>query len=242
MILVFVTFILCGLSCVGLVEIMRQKKIENKLIRKWLVNVCKIIMCCVCMLSIVGVILSLFDAYGGIYNFIYTTSLTFSKSVAFARYASLTVILVGTQPSLLLLLKILKKKMYENNKDIKEIRDMGTNFLNTITYYLREIPVKGIIHVINLFLVVAANSLKALDIETNLTTATVYMSVATFYALDRVMEYFLKQYNSYWHMLDNKLFNTKEIDGNAKFNIRKLKNTMDTVFFHYIETGRYDWK
>ena len=66
------------------------------------------------------------------------------------------------------------------------------------------------------------------------------MSVATFYALDKVVDYFSKKYSSFWKKVDNKLFDTEKIDSNVKFGLNDLKNIKEKLFINYIETGIYN--
>lgn len=54
--------------------------------------------------------------------------------------------------------------------------------------------------------------------------SSIYMSVATFYALDKVIDYFAKKYSDFWKKVDNKLFDTEKIDSNIKFSLKDLKN------------------
>lgn len=67
--------------------------------------------------------------------------------------------------------------------------------------------------------------------------SSIYMSVATFYALDKVIDYFAKKYSDFWKKVDNKLFDTEKIDSNIKFSLKDLKNK---IFTRYIHTGIYN--
>lgn len=46
--------------------------------------------------------------------------------------------------------------------------------------------------VVNLGLVILANTSKLINADLGLTTNIIYMSIATYYAFDKVWEYFLK--------------------------------------------------
>lgn len=49
------------------------------------------------------------------------------------------------------LLKIVKKDLHKKIEQ-KEIQDVTTEMINKITIYINELPIKGIIHIVNLVL------------------------------------------------------------------------------------------
>lgn len=65
------------------------------------------------------------------------------------------------------------------------------------------------------------------------------MSVATFYAFDKVVGYFAKKYSEFWKRIDNRLFDTEKIDANIKFGLSGLKKREAELFAYYIRTGKY---
>lgn len=162
-----------------------------------------------------------------------------SNGFEFSEYIALSFIIVTFQPIIYFILKIVKKGLYKKTEQ-KEMQGVETDMLNKIIAYINEIPVKGIIHIINSILVVLANSFKILNVDTNLTTSSIYMSVATFYALDKVIDYFAKKYRDFWKKVDNKLFDTEKIDSNIKFSLKDLKNIKNKIFTRYIHTGIYN--
>ncbi len=147
--------------------------------------------------------------YTLLYNMFLKLCMLVSKSPEFSEYIALSIILVTFQPAMYFILKIVKRDLYKKMEQ-KEMQEAGTDMINKVITYINEIPVKGIIHIINLILVVLANSFKVLNVDTNLTTTSIYMSVATFYALDRVVDYSSKKYSVFGKRVDNKFFDTEK--------------------------------
>ena len=53
------------------------------------------------------------------------------------------------------------------------------------------------------------------------------MSVATFYAFDKVVGYFAKKYSEFWKRIDNRLFDTEKIDANIKFGLSTINGELN---------------
>lgn len=229
---------LCGFISFLLIITMIKIKIKRKEVRKLIVKAYKLLIVCSCICMIFSVSFMLFYLYAFVYIMIYRMGVLFSNNIEFAKYISLAVILITIQPGVYLILKMLKKKLYYEAK-IKEMQGVATDLINKIIFRINSIPIKGIIHIVNLILVVLANSYKVLNIDTNLTTTSIYMSVATFYALDKVVDYFAKKYSNFWNKIDNKFFETEKINEDVEFGLNNLNNIKETIFSKYIETGQY---
>lgn len=227
-----------GLS-VCVIIAMIKVKIEKRKNREYVVKLYKALMGCSHILMVVSMGFLLIYFYTLLYNMFFYLCMFVSKSPEFSEYIALSIILVTFQPAMYFILKIVKRDLYKKMEQ-KEMQEAGTDMINKIITYINEIPVKGIIHIINLIFVVLANSSKVLKVDTNLTTTSIYMSVATFYALDRVVDYFSKKYSVFWNKVDNKLFDTEKIDSNVKFGLNDLKNIKEKLFTNYIETGIYN--
>lgn len=237
-----ISFIMSGLFgglSVCVIIVMIKVKIEKRKNREYVVKLYKALMGCSYILMVVSMGFLLIYFYTLLYNMFLNLCMFVSKSPEFSEYIALSIILVTFQPAMYFILKIAKRNLYKK-KEQNEMQEAGTDMINKVIRYINEIPVKGIIHIINLILVVLANSFKVLNVDTNLTTTSIYMSVATFYALDRVVDYFSKKYSFFWKKVDNKLFDTEKIDSNVKFGLNDLNNIKEKLFTNYIETGIYN--
>lgn len=237
-----ISFIMSGLFgglSVCVIIVMIKVKIEKRKNREYVVKLYKALMGCSYILMVVSMGFLLIYFYTLLYNMFLNLCMFVSKSPEFSEYIALSIILVTFQPAMYFILKIVKRNLYKK-KEQNEMQEAGTDMINKVIRYINEIPVKGIIHIINLILVVLANSFKVLNVDTNLTTTSIYMSVATFYALDRVVDYFSKKYSFFWKKVDNKLFDTEKIDSNVKFGLNDLNNIKEKLFTNYIETGIYN--
>lgn len=231
--------ILFGLLDVCVLIVMKKVKIKERKNREYIVKLHKVFKWCsyVLMAIFMGFLLIYF--YKKIYDDFFNICMVVSNSFEFSEYIALSFIIVTFHPIIYFILKIVKKDLYKKTEQ-KEMQGVETDILNKIIAYINEIPVKGIIHIINSILVVLANSFKILNVDTNLTTSSIYMSVATFYALDKVIDYFAKKYSDFWKKVDNKLFDTEKIDSNIKFSLKDLKNIKNKIFTKYIHTGIYN--
>ena len=237
-----ISFIMSGLfGCLSVcvIIVMIKVKIEKRKNREYVVKLYKALMGCSHILMVVSMGFLLIYFYTLLYNMFLKLCMFVSKSPEFSEYIALSIILATFQPAMYFILKIVKRDLYKKMEQ-KEMQEAGTDMINKGITYINKIPVKGIIHIINLILVVLANSFKVLNVDANLTTTGIYMSVATFYALDRVVDYFSKKYSVFWKKVDNKLFDTEKIDSNVKFGLNDLNNIKGKLFTNYIETGIYN--
>lgn len=237
-----ISFIMSGLfGCLSVcvIIVMIKVKIKKRKNREYVVKLYKALMGCSHILMVVSMGFLLIYFYTLLYNMFLKLCMFVSKSLEFSEYIALSIILVTFQPAMYFILKTVKRDLYKKMEP-KEMQEAGTDMINKVITYINEIPVKGIIHIINLILVVLANSFKVLNVDTNLTTTGIYMSVATFYAVDRVVDYFSKQYSVFWKKVDNKFFDTEKIDSNVKFRLNDLNNIKGKLFTNYIETGIYN--
>lgn len=218
---------------------MIKVKIENIRRRRRLVSAYKIST----KISIMFIGLSMMIVLYNFYVFLYRTTYIFIHSISgnmdFSKYVSLTLLLICIEPIALCIMKSVKKKLYKENNKLNDLQGTGTDLINKIIQGIDKLPTKGLIHIINLVLVILANSFKIFSVESGLTTSSIYMSIATFYALDKAIEYFLKKYNSFWKRIDIKIFETDVIDKSIHYKLNDLENSKMELFKWYIETGQY---
>lgn len=237
-----ISFLMSGLFgglSVWIIIVMTKVKIEKRKNRESIVKLYKVSIGCSHILMAVSMVFLLTDFYTFLYNMFLNLCMFISENSEFSEYIALSIILVTFQPMIYLMLKTVKKDLYKKIEQ-KEMQETGTDLINKVITYINEVPVKGIIHIINLILVILANSFEVLKLDTNLKTSSIYMSVATFYALDKAVDYFAKKYSAFWKKVDNKLFNTEMIDSNIKFGLNDLKKIKRKLFTNYIETGNYN--
>lgn len=193
-VLVIVQFLILRPCLFAISHAIQNVKIEDLKIRKLIVKIHKFATGCYRALIIIIILFALMMFFIFLYNQSLNFVLSISKSFAFSEYVALSISLVTIQSLTCLLIKASKKKWYEDTKQ-KEMRELGISAWNEWERAVRKLPVKGIIHIINLALVVWANSFKALGIDTSITSTSIYMSIATFYAIDKTVDYFGKQYS-----------------------------------------------
>ncbi len=185
-----------------------------------------------------------------LYKYIYWFIKIISNSNELASYFALTVSLISSVPITLLIFKCIKRKQYIENENgqgkFADIDDSGVMqsllyaFINKIIDVVNDLPFVGVIHIVNMMLVIGANVAKALNINTELTTTSIYMGIATFYSVDKVIDYFKKKYSSFWNELDNKIFYTEEINNKVIFDYKDMFNVIRQMFDEYISTGKYE--
>ena len=66
------------------------------------------------------------------------------------------------------------------------------------------------------------------------------MSIATFYAVDKVLDYFKRKYPNFIEKVDERLFETKKIDKSVNLKIQDIEDINKKIFKHYIEVGKYE--
>lgn len=213
-------------------------KIERRKQRVYLVRVYKFLVGCSKTLLVISMGIFSIDCYRYIYNLFFSFCMIVSKSLEFSQYIALSIILVTFQPVINIILKAVKKDLYKEIGQ-REMKEVATDIVNKAIICINKIPVKGVIHIINLFFVILANCFMIFDVDTNITTTSIYMSVATFYAFDKVVGYFAKKYSEFWKRIDNRLFDTEKIDANIKFGLSGLKKREAELFAYYIRTGKY---
>lgn len=182
------------------------------------------------------------------YNYYFVKIISNSKELA--SYFALTVSLISSVPITLFIFKFVKRKQYIDSKNGQDkfanidnsgvMQSIYYTFINKIIDMVNDFPFMGIIHIINMILVIGANIIKALNINTELTTTSIYMGIATFYSVDKVIDYFKKKYPAFWKKLDNKIFFTEEINNKIVFGYKDMFNIVGQIFKKYISTGKYD--
>lgn len=162
-------------------------------------------------------------------------------------YFGITVTLISCIPLLLLVMKILKRQHFisQKNRDkyIKntEIYDsLYYNMISEVICIINKIPYEGIIHLINLLLLIYANCTKLLEIETNITSSGIYMAIATYYAAQKVIEYIKIRFFDFWEKIDNKLFYTDQISSDGIYNLKNIMKLNKYIHNNYIDNGKYE--
>lgn len=180
-----------------------------------------------------------------LYKVIYHLAVTISSSERLASYFALTVLLIFGVPITLGIVKSAKRKQYNksnfaNNEDFEIMQSILYSFINIIIDTINKFPFAGIIHIINLGLVISVNITKLLNISTEFETTIVYMSIATFYAVDKVVDYFKSKYSDFWKKVDNRLFLTDEINQKVIVGFGDMLKIIKQIFDNYISTGKYE--
>ena len=157
------------------------------------------------------------------------------------QYLSISAILILASPIVYSSLKCMKKSLYKKYSYNKVLRGTMSNGVKEIIIkYIDALPIKGLIHILNLILIISANiaklSLSDMDININV----IYMSIGTYYAVDKVNDYLKKKYENLFSWIDNKLFMTSRIEEDIKISINDIKRIVKILFDNYIETGRYE--
>lgn len=232
----------CFWGCIafGILILMKKIEITKRIVRILIVKMYKIFNVLACAFMLFSSTIILYVSYKHIYDYTWCLVENISHSRDLAEYLSLTFILVTLYPSLILIFKIVKKKQYHDNEKDKMFQGFGTDLTNKIMHYINNVPIKGIIHIFNLILVITANVCKIMQIESSLTSTTIYLSVATFYALEKATEYFAKKYKPFWKTLDNIIFETEKIDSDIKIRIEDIKKINQLILSNYINTGKYE--
>lgn len=234
----------CGFGIISfiLIFVMIKVKIEEKKHRERLVTVYKIFT--KILLLFMG--LSMLIMGVNVYTFLYKMTFVFvnvtTRNADFSKYISLSLVLLSFEPTVFFILKMVKKRLYKENEKFIEIQGTGTEMINKTILKIDNLPIKGIIHITNFFLVIYANSSKLLNIESGITTSSIYMTIATYYALDKVIDYFRKKYTVIWMKIDNRIFETDKIDKSVQFGLNELERAKSDIFDSYINTGKYGYR
>lgn len=244
------SFVLIFFTSMILIFTMKKEKSINKTRRKQLVKAYKIlekicfILIGISMISINGWVCCF------LYNILFLLVDAISGSIVFSEYISLTIILLSLEPTIVFMLKKIKKDCYEEcgNKPMMQdveiegvkTKNVEIEIVSKIISMINKLPIKGIINIINLLLIIYANSTILLNIETGIATSSIYMTIATYYALDRVTDYMKKNFTSTWELIDNKIFSTEYIEKNVQFELSSLENLKTNLLDNYIETGKYE--
>ena len=235
-----------------ILSIIIRRPIEKKKSRQWIVRVYMFFYKLTLIIMIGGILLIQLMILNMLYKGNYCLIIIISENENLALYLALTISLISCVPITLCFFKYLIRKQYMNSKIGKGVfanADKDCAIVIQSTYYsfikkiidvLNRFPFMGIIHIINMVLVIAVNIIKALNISVELTTTSIYMGIATFYAVDKVIDYFKKKYSEFWKILDNKIFLTKEIEQKILFDFNDMFKVTEQVFCNYIDTGKYE--
>ena len=241
---------LLSLISVGLQVILVQKPIEKRKNRKTIITIYKIVYFSELTLFGIGLIILELGFIGFLYDKVYEVSCFVSSNTKIASYVSLTFALTFSAPILNGLLKYVKKKNYKEqrtdeigvicNNDIQfTIYSLSYAFVNYIRANCDKIPFMGMVHIINLVLVIMANISQISGLDSDIKSTDIYMAIVTFYAIQKITDYFKKKYSNFWSMLEEKFFMTKEIDKEIHFDLNDLRTVIEALFDNYIETGKY---
>lgn len=234
----------------GLQALLMMKPIKKQKNRKVIIAIYKIVYFIEIAVLGMGLIIIELGFIRFLYDNVYNVSYFISKNAKIASYASLTFALTFSAPILNGLLKCVKRNLYReqkrdeihdiNNKDMQSsLNSLSYAFVNYIKGNFDKIPFMGIIHIINLVLVIMANISEILSLDLGIKSTDIYMAIVTFYAIQKITDYFKKKYRNLWSMIDEKFFMTKEIDKEIHFDINDLRTVIDALFNNYIETGKY---
>lgn len=227
---------------VGLIQIMSKGIIKIKLLRQCLVIIYTILEKIFFVVMIIPAALLFADALRYLYVLIYVISFSASKNYNLSSYITLSLTLIGVGPFVSLCWKIIRKKWYKDNHEKAYQKWMGIGLFDRTTVIINKFPIKGMMHIVNLGLVVLANTSKLINTDLELTTNIIYMSIATYYAFDKVWEYFLKKYSDFWKKLDNKIFNTHNIEKEKMPILEEASRARKALFDYYVDTGKYEIK
>ena len=250
---ILMLFILLSIVNSVLPVILVSKTIKKKENRKRLINIYKFFYFGEMLLLLMGFILINVVFIKFTYNTNYIFFYIISKSEKIAAYMSLTFMLSFSAPIISVVLKAAKRKYYlenwkmrienydaiNDNTMLSAMYSLGNAMMNYIKSNFDKLPILGIIHIINLVLVVIANISEILQLNIGIKSTEIYMAIATFYAIQKIIDYFKKKYSNLWSALDEKFFMTKEIDKAIYFDLNDLKTVIDELFNNYIETGKY---
>ena len=227
---------------VGLIQIMSTGIIKRKLLRQCLVIIYKIMEKIFFVVMTIPAVLLFADALRYLYVLIYFISFSASENYNLSSYITLSLTLIGVGPFVSLCWKIIRKKWYKDTREKAYHKWMGIGLFDRTTIMINKFPIKGIMHVVNLGLVILANTSKLINADLGLTTNIIYMSIATYYAFDKVWEYFLKKYSVFWGKLDNIIFDTKNIEAEKMPIFEKVSKARKELLGYYIDTGKYEVK
>lgn len=228
--------------------VMASGKTTNPRVRSFWVKLYKFLY----NIGTLGILFSAVIVLGGlfktIYSCVYVLSFAFSGNQTFAMYITLSSILIFIVPLIKLLIKLIKRHQYikdkKGNGSFSDVDDSGCMqslmyvMSNTIIDVVNKIPYVGIIHIVNLGLVIASNVMNTFNTTTNVKNTEIYMAVATFYAVDRMCAYFKKEYAAFWKKVDNKIFLTEEINKEINFDFKTMSKITKEMFVNYISTGK----
>lgn len=237
---------LFGMCSIVMLMLIQRCHIKMKRIRKAIILIYRSLHYASNFLLIMGIILCFLYMYWFLFEMTEMLVFIITKNLDVSKYIALSFILLFIEPFMLIVFKYARIKLLKKYEAHKEFKGLIVEFISRIIIIINNIPVKGVIHLTNIILVLIANISKILEVETNLTASLIYMSVATYYALDKFVEYFIKNYPSLCEKIDNKLFKTeeieKEIKKEVKIDLKELKRINKKMFENYIEIGKFELK
>lgn len=220
---------------------MQTVSVKEKRHRRWLVIFYKVADRMLFFLIGLSIVISLIYLFLIFYKITFIYVNVMAGNVQFSTYIALALLIVSIEPLVIFIFKMVKKNLYKENKEIIEIQGLGTDIVNKIILIIDKLPIKGFIHIGNTVIVIFVNSSKLLNIETEIASSSIYMAIATYYAVDQIIEYFKEKYSTMWNKIDNKIFETDKIDKSIKFGIDDLKKLKNELFLVYIDTGKYNY-
>ncbi len=172
------------------------------------------------------------------YKFLYAFLTIYIKNIELINYVCLSIGLISFEPLMKIMLKVLRLQLFNKYNNVIEIQQLIADFVNVIILRVNKIPIKGCIHILNLVILISSNFNKILENSYEFTY--VYMAIATYYAMDKILEYFSKKYETVFENLDNRLFHTDEINKSINIKLEDVNKFTKRIFDHYISTGRYE--
>lgn len=247
--LFFILFILGSIINFVILFVMKFVPMKKKKSRKRIVMIYKIFYFSDLAIWFIGLVMMELWFVKFTYGLSRSLIYYFFSNEKLAAYVALTIAISLSAPLFSLLMKVIRKEEYKKQiqgrgafRDLDENIDMQSlyyDMLNTKKAWFQKMPYIGVIHIVNAVLVIWINISKCFEVETSITSTSLYMAIVTFYAIDKITSYFLKKYSEFWRFVDNKFFLTKEIDNEVRFEFKDLMKMLDELYSNYIETGQY---
>lgn len=195
-------------------------------------------------LGILVLVGSLLIFFIRICTYIYTESHTFTLYVtqnsSYAQYVSLTLLMILIEPLYIFTIKFINRCLIvDGDKD--SMTSVVLSYFARLWRIVNKIPLKGMLHILYFCIIVVTNTNTLLELDWNLKSSVIYMSLITYYACEKVWSYFKDKYKEYIEILDNKYFFTNKVKENDEMAYDKMMDSINLAFINYVETGDLDF-
>lgn len=160
---------------IGLMQIILKKRIKKKMVRKCLVMLYKIMEKTLFLVMMIPMLLILIETFRYVHTLVFFTCFSVSKNYDLSNYITWSIILVGIEPITVLCGKMLRKQWYKEENEKAYQKWMIIEFFDRSIIMFNKFPIKGMMHIINLWLVVLANTSKLVNMDLGLTTNIIYI-------------------------------------------------------------------